>query len=139
MNFHKPAIDLASTAVGIGLGLVDYEGPAIDSAMKNQYAAEPFHNVSDLIRTGALAGGLLGASMTYGKIEEVSKNLFYEALPLFTESVTKAVAYYTSQSSSSTSTSTSSAKQPPQQPPHMAPNMPSQSYVQKKTPLVSYG
>jgi len=135
MNFHKPAIDLASTAVGVGLGLVDYEGPAIDAAMKNQYAAEPFHNASDLIRTGALAGGLLGASMTYGKVEQVSANLFYEALPLFTESVTNAVTYYTSQSSTSTSTSTSSAKQPP----HMPPNMPAQSFIQKKSPLVSYG
>jgi len=131
MNFHKPAIDLVSTAVGVGLGLVDYEGPAIDAAMKNQNASKPFENASDLIRTGALAGGLLGASMTYGKVAQVSTNLFYEALPLFTESVTKAVTYYTSQSS----TSTSSAKQPP----HFAPNIPAQSFIQKKTPLVSYG
>jgi len=129
MNFHKPAIDLASTAVGIGLGLVDYEGPAIDEALKNQNASKPFENASDIIRTGALAGGLLGASMTYGKVAQVSTNLFYEALPLFTESVTRAVTYYTSQSSSS------SAKQPA----HMAPNMPSQSFIQKKSPLVSYG
>jgi hypothetical protein len=135
MNFHKPVIDLASTAVGIGLGLVDYEGPAIDAAMKNQYAAEPFHNASDIIRAAAAAGGLLGASMTYGKIEQVSRNLFYEALPLFTESVTRAVAYYTSQSSTSTSTSTSFAKQPS----HVAPSMPAQSFIQKKSPLVSYG
>jgi hypothetical protein len=131
MNFHKPVIDLASTAVGVGLGLVDYEGPAIDAAMKNQNASEPFHNASDIIRAAAAAGGLLGASMTYGKVEQVSRNLFYEALPLLTESVTRAVTYYTSQSS----TSTSSAKQPA----HMAPSMPAQSFIQKKSPLVSYG
>jgi hypothetical protein len=131
MNFHKPVIDLASTAVGVGLGLVDYEGPAIDAAMKNQNASEPLHNDSDIIRAAAAAGGLLGASMTYGKVEQVSRNLFYEALPLLTESVTKAVTYYTSQSS----TSTSSARQLV----HMAPRIPAQSFIQKKTPLVSYG
>jgi len=131
MNFHKPAIDLASTAVGIGLGLVDYEGPAIDAALKNQNASMPFENASDLIRTGALAGGLLGASIASGKVAQVSTNLFYEALPLFTESVTKAVTYYTSQSS----TSTSSAKLPAR----IAPIMPAQSFIQKKPPFVSYG
>jgi len=130
MNFHKPAIDLASTAVGIGLGLVDYEGPAIDATMKNQNASKPFENASDLIRTGALAGGLLGASMTYGKIAQVSTNLFYESLPLFTESVTKAVTYYTSPASSS------SAKI---QPSHVTPNIPHQSFIQQKVPLINLG
>ncbi len=133
MNFHKPPIDLASTAVGVGLGLVDFEGPQIDIALKNANASKPFENSRDLIRTAALAGGLLGASMSTGKIETVSSNLFYEALPLFTESVANAVI-------TATSSTSSSALQPSHVAPSPAPIVPArQSFVQQKVPVINLG